>query len=284
MTNLKFYMRLNAEVILKTIDLTPLDIGLAVINSASSLLNVNGRIFACCDDQYSLYELINNQKWIKHQWADAPLLPSELTARKKLKPDFEALLGPMATPDNKKIILFPSGSKSNRTLALEFELESNSFSPLDMSSFFKNLGNQVTPVNVEGAEIFNGNYIFLNRGILSDLSSLIMVNPKSFQIQQISKIDFGSLDGVNLHGSELCLFEDVLYILSVAEASPNSYDDGAIIGSALHKISLDTFQIIDQWKFNRSVKLEGLCRWQDRWLVATDPDGNGWSEFFSFSL
>jgi hypothetical protein len=267
---------------LKTIELTPLDLGRADINSASSLLNANGRIFTCCDDQYSLYELTDNQKWIKHHWADAPDLPTEPHARKKLKPDYEALLGPIL--HSKKILLIPSGSKSNRTLALEFDLESNSFRPLDMSSFFKNLGNQIQLINLEGAETYGENYLFLNRGIQADLSSIIMVNPKSFQIEQISKIDFGSIDGVHLHGSELCLFDGAIYILAVAEASPNSYDDGAIIGSSLLKMSLDTFQILDQWKFNRPVKLEGLCRWQNKWLVTTDPDGNGISEFSSFSI
>jgi hypothetical protein len=279
---------------LKTIELNSLDLALTEINSASSLINIEGRIFTCCDDQYSLYELIKisneNPKWIKHHWSDAPVLPTEPHERKKLKPDFEALLGPIPvpiveeTPDNKKIILIPSGSKSNRTLALEFNLESNSFRPLDMSSFFQNLGKQVQLINLEGAEIFGDNYLFLNRGIQNELSSIVKVNSLSLKIEEIFKIDFGSLDGVHLHGSELCLFDGAIYILAVAEASSNSYDDGKIIGSSLQKFSLDTFQIQDQWKFNLPVKLEGLCRWQNKWLMTTDPDGNGASEFFSFSI
>jgi hypothetical protein len=133
------------EIYLKTIKLHSINLGLAEINSASSLINVGGRTFACCDDQYSLYELIDNQMWIKHSWLDAPTLPTEPHARKKLKPDFEALLGPIQgiCPDNKRIILIPSGSKSNRTVALEFDLDSNSFTAKDMSSFFKNIGSQI---------------------------------------------------------------------------------------------------------------------------------------------
>jgi hypothetical protein len=139
-------------------------------------------------------------------------------------------------------------------------------------------------INLEGAEIYGDSYLFLNRGIQNDLSSIMKVNSISLKIEQFFKIDFGSVAGVPLHGSELCLFDEALYILAVAEASPNSYEDGAIFGSSLQKVTLDTFQIIGQWKFDRPVKLEGLCRWQNKWLVTTDPDGNGASEFFGFVL
>jgi hypothetical protein len=88
-----------------------------------------------------------------------------------------------------------------------------------------------------------------------------------------------------LHGSELSLFEGALYALAVAEATANSYDDGEIRGSSLVKLSLEPsekFKVLEQWIFDRPVKLEGLCRWDNKWLVATDPDGNGLSEFYTF--
>lgn len=270
----------NKVVNLKIIKLNSLKLGLAEINSASSLLNLFGRIFVCCDDQYNLYELQNDQSWIQHNWANSPDLPKDPHERKKLKPDFESLLGPIE--DNKTIILIPSGSKSNRTLALIFDLESNHFTPFDMSGFFNKLGKLVALINLEGSVIYGDNYLFMNRGVQADPSSIISVNPKSFNINSITKMDFGSIDGTPLHGSELCIFEDNLYALAVAEASSNSYDDGQILGSSIFKISLDTFQILDQWKFDKPIKTEGLCRWQNNWLVTTDPDGIGQSEFFSF--
>ena len=70
----------------------------------------------------------------------------------------------------------------------------------------------------------------------------------------------------------------------MAEASPNSYDDGEILGSAIFKISPVTFKILDRWQFDRAIKAEGLCRYENQWLVATDPDGVGVSEFYCFNL
>lgn len=266
---------------MKTIKLNSLNLGNASISSASSLLNVDGRVFVCCDDQYALHELQDNE-WIQHNWPEAPELPVDHAERKKFKPDFEALLGPI--DDGKSILLIPSGSKGNRIKSLRFNLLDNSFTFCDLSEFFNDLSKEVDLINLEGSTIFDQNYLFMNRGIQDNRSSIVSVNPKSLSIQSVTRIDFGSLNDIGIHGSELCIYQDFLYALAVAEASPNSYDDGEILGSLLVKLSLETFQILDQWKFDRPIKAEGLCRWKNKWLMATDPDGVGVSEFFSFDL
>lgn len=266
---------------MKTIKLNPLNLRLPEITSASSLLNVDGRIFSCCDDQYTLYELINDKTWVSHHWSDAPNLPSLPHERKKLKPDFEALLGPV---EDNLILLIPSGSKINRTMALKFNLITNRFLPFDMSNFFRELSKYVTEINIEGIAVHDGNYLFLNRGVQANPSTIISVNSKSFKINSVTRIDFGLIGETPLHGSELCIFENKLYALAVGEATTNSYDDGEILGSVLVRISLENLVIQDRWIFDQQIKAEGLCRSLDHWLVATDPDGGGHSEFYQFSL
>jgi hypothetical protein len=265
----------------KLIKLNPVNIERSEISSGSSLLNLENRIFVCCDDQYSLYEL-QGHEWVSHHWINSPELPVEPHARKKLKPDFEALLGPIA--EGLAVLLIPSGSKNNRTVALKFNLADNSFLPFDMSDFFQELSHKITSINIEGAVVYGENYLFLNRGVQADASSIISVNAKTFAINSVTKINFGSIEEIALHGSELCIFENALYALAVAEDSANSYDDGKILGSSLFKISLDDLKIQDSWQFDKAIKTEGLCRWRNLWLVATDPDGQGSSEFFTFSL
>lgn len=267
---------------LKTIKLDPVSVRRPDISAASSLINFQNRVFVCCDDQYVLFELKSGQDWIQHCWTEAPHLPENHEERKKLKPDFEALLS--SELDNNKILLIPSGSKSNRTKALEFDLSSNQFSLFDMSDFYKNLSIELPNINIEGAAAYEGNYLFLNRGIKSELSSIVNVDSKSFKINSITQIDFGPIGNIHFHGSELCIFQNNLFAVAVAEASENSYDDGEVLGSSFFKICLNTFTILDQWIFDKTIKVEGLCRWQDKWLVATDPDGNGCSEFFTFDL
>ena len=146
---------------------------------------------------------------------------------------------------------------------------------------------KVSDVNIEGSIKIGSTYLFLNRGIGNKLSSIICVNSKSLTIDSIIDISFGTIGMTYLHGSELSFFDGSLYALAVAEATPNSYDDGEILGSSLFKLSLEPsekFKVLDKWIFDRPVKLEGLCRWQNKWLVATDPDGNGLSEFYTFIL
>jgi len=264
---------------MKIIKLKPAKQSLSAINSASSLKNVNEQIFVCCDDQYDLYEL-DNKNWIQHPWADAPRLPKNHAARKKLKPDFEAILGPI----NNNLLIIPSGSKKNRNQGLMFDLETNYFVTLDLSDFFKALSLKVKKINIEGAEINGLNILFLNRGVGKNKSSIIKVVADNFKIISIHKLNFGSIKDVELHGSELCIFENHLYALAVAENTSNSYDDGLIMGSALFKLSLESFDILDSWVFDRQIKTEGLCRYKNQWLVATDPDGVSCSEFFVFEI
>ncbi|MFZ3231156.1 MAG: hypothetical protein WA160_13190 [Pseudobdellovibrio sp.] len=202
--------------------------------------------------------------------------------RKKLKPDFEALL--QSGTDSNKILLIPSGSKNNRTQCLIFDLTTNNFKPLDFTSLFKNISYQLPLINIEGAAYYNNNYLFLNRGVADNLSSIIHVDSKTLKIKTIQQIDFGEIENIPLHGSELCLFDNYLYALAVAEDTKNSFDDGKVLGSSLFKISLADFKILDQWQFDLPIKTEGLCRWQNKWLVTTDPDGNGTSDFFSFII
>lgn len=252
------------------------------IAAASSLINVNNRIFLCNDDQYSLFELVENLRWIEHRWKDAPLMPLDHTARKKVKPDYEALT--KIDVDSNKILMIPSGSKENRVKVLAFDLVNNQFNPFEVLNLYADLKGKISSVNIEGAEFFRNHILLLNRGVSDQQSSLIKVNPKSFKIESNVSIEFGSIDGVPLHGSELCLFNDNLYVLAIAEDTPNSYDDGVVLGSSLFKLSVDSFEILEQWNFDKATKLEGLCRWNNTWLVASDPDGMGPSQFYSFSL
>ncbi len=263
---------------MKPLRLTNLKINAPQINSASSLLDLEGRVFVCCDDQYCLYELQNGKEWVQHNWTEAPPLPADYLERKKLKPDFEALLS--SAEDKNKLLLIPSGSKSNRTLALEFDLCTHAFRPLDLGYFFQQLGNRLEQTNLEGAVLYQDKYLFLNRGVESSPSSIVVVDAKTFSILEVRPIEFGELAGVALHGSELCLFEGALYTLAVAENTKNSFDDGLVLGSALFRMNIDDFKIIDGWSLGPDLKTEGLCRFNGKWMVTTDPDGKGISQFF----
>jgi len=254
----------------------------SAIAAASSLLIFGEKLYLCCDDQYTLFELDSNNLWHKHHWADAPILPTKSEERKKLKPDYEVLMN--SYTNSSSLILFPSGSKDNRTLALEYDLALKSFRSIDLTNFFLELREREKLINIEGGILLNDHFLLLNRGIGDHLSSLISVDAKNFIPIFNQNIDFGKFKDGYLHGSELYLYDGHLYALAVAEKSTNSYDDGEILGSGIFKISLNKFEILEAWHFDRPIKAEGLCRFRGKWLIATDPDGEGLSEFFQFNL
>ncbi|MBY0415239.1 MAG: hypothetical protein K2Q18_13795, partial [Bdellovibrionales bacterium] len=166
--------------------------------------------------------------------------------------------------------------------------KSNTFSPFDLSIFFKSLSYRVQNINIEGAALVGEKIFILNRGVQATPSQMITVNSKTLSIISIASIDFGLLKGLPLHGSEICFYDNDLYALAVAEDADNSYDDGEIIGSTLVQISVDDFHIKKQWMFENTIKAEGLCRYtidnNERWLITTDPDGVGHSDFFTLEI
>jgi len=247
------------------------------IHAASSLLNTESRIFLCSDDQYTLFELHEN-KWKSHSWDNAPTLPINSIELKKVKPDFECLL----KISKNEIGLIPSGSKDNRSLALILNFLSQEFRTLNLKSFFSELSMKIQKINIEGALSLESEYLFLNRGIGEFKSSIIRVDRDSFKIKNIHEIDFGLTDNLHLHGSELSIHNNKLFALAVAENASNSYEDGKIHGSGFFKLSMDNFEVEEIFIFDHIIKAEGLCRYQDEWLIATDPDGEGISQFYSF--
>ena len=266
---------------MKNLNLEKVDITNIAITAASSLINLNNRIFTVCDDQYGLYELKNDGHWFYHQNPLSPLLPKDPKQLKAIKPDYEAL---MASESENNILLIPSGSRPDRTNVLSFNLLTNKFESLNFEIFYRMLAKNIPLINIEGAAKFQEKYLFLNRGIMDTRTSILSVNANTLEMEKIIELDFGSLENVYLHGSELCIHDNYLYILAVAEDASNSYDDGIIKGSSLFKVSLLDFSILDRWSFNLPIKAEGLCRWKDKWLICTDPDGQGISQFYCFSI
>lgn len=240
------------------------------ITAASSLLNIGGRIFVCSDDQYSIYEYTDHG-WKKFHWNEKPNGPLQ----KKLKPDFEALI----QVDAETILMMPSGSKTNRTEVIYFNINKHSFTSLDLSHFFS----KIPSINLEGGAKIGEHLILMNRGVRNQPSSLITAHAQTFSILNIVNIDFGDIGGQPLHGSELCMDEGQLFSLAVAEDSDNSYDDGEILGSVLCQIDWMSGKVVSRQIFPFKIKTEGLCPYKNEWLVVTDPDGTGISEFYQVS-
>ena len=88
-------------------------------------------------------------------------------------------------------------------------------------------------------------------------------------------LDLGALADAPLHLTELEAWDDALAFAATAEATATAYDDGAVAGSVIGAIAGDRAwwaPVVDQDGGPLIAKLEGLVRWDGRWLASVDAD------------
>jgi hypothetical protein len=148
-------------------------------------------------------------------------------------------------------------------------------------------------VNLEGAAVHAGQLILGNRGgdrgpdgvptvdavaalALADLRALL-ADPESAPVPTVTwqPLALGALAGVPLRLTELEAWDDGLAFAATAEATGSAYDDGAVVGSAIGWLGADDAwwaTVVDRDGAPLAAKLEGLVRWDGRWLAAVDAD------------
>ena len=175
-------------------------------------------------------------------------LPEDPLARKREKPDFEALFELTGIRGDRALVVVPSGSKPNRErgswLGEDRKLE------LDFSGLFARLRKQIPALNIEGAvELADSVYFFhrgnsagsenavirLDRPELSEEIESGRVSDRS--LRRITSIKLGSIAGVRLTFGDAAV--DPLgrvWFLASAEATDDAYLDGAYRGAILGRL------------------------------------------------
>lgn len=252
------------------------------ITSASGMLYVDNCLFLVCDDTDGFYIWDKNiNKWNLKLCDDVSSSKRSLQELKKTKPDYECI---MPCPWNEKEIwALSSGSTSIRNFRLSLNLESCEIKKKNNDDFYRNLNRLSPSINLEGAAINRGDIYFFNRGNNIDKSELFKFNDQLSYLDHWS-VELPSIDGYSSHGTEICFSKNRLFILFCSENTNNSYDDGEILGSGIVEYCLETRTILRHQLFDLKIKPEGLVFFDDQWLICTDPDGNGTSQFFSLSF
>ncbi len=219
-----------------------------------------------------------------------PLAPGGGVYEKALKPDFEACL---ADPDG-VVWAFGSGSRPTRERIAQIRETTHVF---DASALYAALRDRAdfagSELNVEGAALLPGGTLRLfQRGngagaavdATADLDWAAVVAwlegrggvpaPRA-----VTAYRLGALDGVRLTFTDAAVGPGALLFTAAAEASPDTYADGVVAGSALGVFDPDGdvrwAPLTDEAGRALAVKAEGL-EWQDggAWVVldADDPD------------
>jgi hypothetical protein len=224
-------------------------------------------------------------------------LPADKAARKKQKPDLEAIaqLAPFRNYPNGALLALGSGSKRKRRrgalLALD-QLGAIEGAPriIDVSPLFEELDRRFPALNIEGSVAIGNELRLLQRANRKHPQNMIVRYPlaavlESFETGDaigaitpaaIDLIDLGEIDGVPLSFTDGAGLPDgSIVFTAVAEDTEDTYNDGACLGAAIGVAASDgTLRFLI--RLDARHKVEGVAARVDndviRLLLVTDAD------------
>ena len=232
------------------------------------------------------------------------LFPGELplahAARKKNKPDLEALLQlpPFGDCHHGALLALPSGSTAQRRrgalLALDREgAIVGDARVIDVAGLYARLDALLPALNIEGAVVRDDRLILLQRGsrtqpldalvhlplqdVLDGLAARGTID--ALEPRAMQHVDLGMIDGVALSITDGAALPDGrLVVTAVAEQSPDTYRDGPCVGAAIGVLGADG-SVQQLHRLQPTEKIEGVHAWIDgdtiRLMLATDADDAG---------
>lgn len=234
------------------------------MSAASGIVQFQDRLFIISDTDAALYECDSKGKLITIHQIPWDALPEEHKARKKKKPDFEAI-----TLTRNGILIIPSFSAPNRMRAVHFKINKSGkvVTPpenIGLTTLGPRLAKHVPALNIEGAIYQNGKLQLFQRGngkknlngvfdITVSLNDLLTGNKIEKWPIKFKEIDLGegftTTDAIDLgsHG---------VLLSACIEDTKNTYDDGEVLASGLFIYKNGKVKKIAH--FDKGVKIEGI--------------------------
>lgn len=208
------------------------------------------------------------------------------------KPDLEAatLLGHDAEGIARQMVLFGSGSTSRRERVVFIDLHTWSMRVCDLPLLYQALRDALSaPLNIEGILICGDTVRLLQRGngamgvdAVMSMPLLWLQDPSPTAPPPVDVVrwDLGALGGAPLSFTDgytnINRHRDSFVFIAAAEDSPDTFDDGTVMGSAIGEIGPEDAwwtPILDESGEIATLKAEGLAPRSDgAWFVTTDPD------------
>ncbi len=290
-----------------------LDLPTGFLSAASGVVHVGDHLIIAADD--------DNHLGVFPATGDGPgtrlrvlegELPEEHAAKKAAKPDFEAItfLDPKSSgTEDGAVIAFGSGSTDQRERAVLLSVAadgrpSDDVTVIDLGPLYSALRKQFTELNIEGATITGDSLRLLQRGNGADgVNATIDLDAKlatdaiargrplrGSMITDVTPLEIGAVGDVPLTFTDASALPDGRVVFTAAaEDTPNPYDDGEIVGSAVGIIGVDG-QVERVHAFDQIVKIEGVHATLnddgaiDMLLVTDNDDPSRAGELFSARL
>ena len=269
------------------------------VSAASGLVAVGDCLHVIADDELTLATFARPQP-TGHPVPGQLLrllsgeLPSQKKARKKLKPDWEALtlLPACSSFPHGALLALGSGSKPIRDHAAIIALDAHGRTGGDvqihsLTSFYQQLQAHTTDLNIEAAFSRDDILHFISRGNRAHPDSMLFRCPQSAWLAWLfgvhgtvpvvttTALALPALNGVAASISDAVAVADGWLAACVAEATDDSYHDGQCVGAALARFD-SAHRLTGWWPLAEPVKVEGLVVQpvDDRIeiLLVNDPD------------
>lgn len=234
---------------------TPLPSGHAFLSAASGMVVCGPALYVVADDAQSLG--VFDLGAVGHEAGPGRLipliagdLPRDGAERKKRKPDFEILLA-LPGVAGTRLLALGSGSTARRMRGVVIDLPAPdapaSLRVIDLHALFAALAPLVPEINLEGAVLRGEELLLFNRGNMEHPASHIVAVPLAAVLdggpvaaRLCAELRLPTVSGVPLTVTDACRLESGPILLSaVAEATDNSYADGALAGAAIVELDAD---------------------------------------------
>ncbi len=265
----------------------PLASGHAFLSAASGMVVLGNRLCVVADDAHclALFALDEEAPGTLVQLIDGDL-PRDAAQRKRLKPDFEILVALPGAGEH-RLLALGSGSTARRMRGAVVDLPAvggaPSVRPIDLRPLFAALAPLVPEVNLEGAVVSGECLLLFNRGNMRFPASHVIEVPLAAVVEERplaaslrAELTLPEVSGVPLTVTDACRLDNGHILLAaVAEATADSYADGALAGAAIVELgpqfALRTVHPLDPRR-----KIEGLAARQTgdglQLLCVTDAD------------
>lgn len=259
------------------------------IAAASGAVLHDDLLWVIADDGHALhrYTLRGDPLAPLPLFAERAPLPSEPRARKKQKPDLEALV---QLPDG-SLLALGSGSAANRREARHVFPGNGGdrVAAIDLSPLYAALAAVLPDLNIEGAVVRGDHLVLAQRGngrggnalVVLDLAQAMADLSRGMLgatgMKNVAALSLGELGGVALTPTDLATGPDgVLWYIAAAEDTDNPYEDGACAGSVIGRLD-NALRVERQWQLAPALKVEGLHFHRrddagDHWLLVADAD------------
>lgn len=256
------------------------------VSAASGLVVHGDALYVIADDELFLAVFDRAGRLLERIALFDGELPEEHKARKRAKPDLEALA---LLPDG-RLLALGSGSTPSRMRSVCVDAERRArVASSDWSPLYDELMRSVPELNIEGAAVHDGRLWLAQRGngaagvnacIELDLDAAARALDRGAPLEPgvlraIHPVHLGMIDGAPLSLTDLCSHPELgLMFSAAAEPSSSTYDDAPVTGSAIGLVTAHG-RVTRCRSTSERCKLEGLsldaAQPERLWLVA-DPD------------